>query len=189
MEIIRDILKLEELKGYDEIEALIETDLYLGQAEAEVERILWTDGKIEILNTKIIQDKILVNGLVKFKLAYKSTEEKQNIHLLEINKDFKEEIEIEGINEEMSVEVKSKLEYIEGEIADERRLSLRALIKLMGGKVEEINLIEVIKDIKDVPNLQILREKIQYNNIRGGKEESYGFIKEAFEIGGKKSQI
>ncbi len=45
MEIIRDILKLEELKGYDEIEALIETDLYLGQAEAEVERILWTDGK------------------------------------------------------------------------------------------------------------------------------------------------
>ncbi len=185
MEIIRDILKLEELKGYDEIEALIETDLYLGQAEAEVERILWTDGKIEILNTKIIQDKILVNGLVKFKLAYKSTEEKQNIHLLEINKDFKEEIEIEGINEEMSVEVKSKLEYIEGEIADERRLSLRALIKLMGGKVEEINLIEVIKDIKDVPNLQILREKIQYNNIRGGKEESYGFIKEAFEIGGE----
>lgn len=187
MEIIRDILKLEELKGYDEIEALIETDLYLGQAEAEVERILWTDGKIEILNTKIIQDKILVNGLVKFKLAYKSTEEKQNIHLLEINKDFKEEIEIEGINEEMSVEVKSKLEYIEGEIADERRLSLRALIKLMG-KVEEINLIEVIKDIKDVPNLQILREKIQYNNIRG-KEESYGFIKEAFEIGEEEPNI
>ena len=181
MEIIRDILKVEELKGYDEIEALIETELYLGQTEKDVERILWTDGKIEILTTKIIKDKILINGLVKFKLAYRSTEEKQNIHLLEINKDFKEEIEIEGISEEMTVEVKSKLEYIEGEKIDERKLSLRALIKLMG-KVEQVNLIEVIKDIKDVPNLQILREKIQYNNIKG-KEESYGFIKEAFEIG------
>jgi len=180
MEIIRDILKVEELKGYEEKESLIETDLYLNQTEADVERILWTDGKIEILNSKIIRDKILVNGLVKFKVAYRSTEEKQNIHLLEINRDFREEIEIEGITEEMSGEVKAKLEYIEGEVIDERKLSLRALVKLMG-KVEEINLVEVIKDIKEVQGLQILREKIQYNNIKG-KEESYGFVREAFEI-------
>ncbi|NMB08171.1 MAG: DUF3794 domain-containing protein [Tissierellia bacterium] len=181
MEIIRDILKVEELKGYEEIESLIETDLYLNQTNPDVEKILWTDGKIEILNTKIIKDKILVNGLIKFKVAYKSNEEKLNIHLLETNRDFREEIEIEGITEDMSVELISKLEYIEGEITDERKLSLRALVKLEG-IVEQINLIEVIKDIKEVPNLQVLKEKIKYNNIKD-KIESYGFVKEAFEIG------
>ena len=112
MEIIRDILKVEELKGYEEIESLIETDLYLNQTNPDVEKILWTDGKIEILNTKIIKDKILVNGLIKFKVAYKSNEEKLNIHLLETNRDFREEIEIEGITEDMSVELISKLEYM-----------------------------------------------------------------------------
>ena len=83
MEIIRDILKLEELKGYEIIESLIETDIYLNQGEADIEEILWVDGKIEILNSKIIKDKILVNGLVKFELAYKSNEEELKIYLLD----------------------------------------------------------------------------------------------------------
>lgn len=180
MEMIRDILKVEELKGYEEIESLVETDLYLNQVNPDIERVLWADGKVEILNTKIIQDKILVNGLIKFKIVYKSNEEESNIHLLETNRDFREEIEIEGITEEMAGEIKSKLEYIEYEIIDERKLSLAALIKLKG-KVDQVNLVEIVKDIKEGPNLQILKEKIQYNDVKG-KEESYTFIKEAFEI-------
>lgn len=180
MEMIRDILKVEELKGYEEIESLVETDLYLNQVNPDIERVLWADGKVEILNTKIIQDKILVNGLIKFKIVYKSNEEESNIHLLETNRDFREEIEIEGITEEMAGEIKSKLEYIEYEIIDERKLFLAALIKLKG-KVDQVNLVEIVKDIKEGPNLQILKEKIQYNDVKG-KEESYTFIKEAFEI-------
>lgn len=187
MKIIKDVLKVEEFKGSEERESLVEKDLYLDQASPDVEKILWTDGKVEILSSKLIQDKILVNGLVKFKLVYKSGEEELNIHLLEGTEDFREEIEIPGINEQMSVEVKPKLEYIEGEVSDERKLTLRALVKLQGA-VEQINLFEIIKDIEEVNKLQVLKEKIKYNNMRE-KVESYGFIKEAFEIGEEKPSI
>ena len=180
MEMIRDILKVEELKGYETIESLIETDIYLNQTNPDIEKILWADGKVEILSSKIIKDKILVNGLIKFEVVYKSNEEELNIYLLETNRDFREEIEIEGITEDMVGEVKSNLEYIEYKIIDERKISLNALINIKG-KVEQVNLVEIVKDIKEGSNLQILKEKIQYNDIKG-REESYAFIKEAFEI-------
>lgn len=80
MEVIKDILKVEEQKGYEQIETLIETEIYLNQTKPDIDTILWADGKVEILSTKIIRDKILVNGLVKFKLVYKSQEEELNIY-------------------------------------------------------------------------------------------------------------
>ncbi|NMA87181.1 MAG: DUF3794 domain-containing protein, partial [Tissierellia bacterium] len=150
------------------------------QNNPDIEKILWADGKVEILSSKIIKDKILVNGLVKFEVAYKSNEEELNICLLETNKDFREEIEIEGITEDMVGEIKSNLEYIEYKIMDERKISLNALINI-SGKVEQVNLVEIVKDIKGGSDLQILKEKIQYNDIKG-RDESYALIKEVFEL-------
>ncbi|NMB26909.1 MAG: DUF3794 domain-containing protein [Tissierellia bacterium] len=181
MEIVKDILKVDQLKGYEEIESLIETEIYLNQTKPDIENILWADGKAEILNTKIIKDKIIVNGLVKFKVVYKSNEEDLNIYTLETNSDFREEIEIQGITEEMTVEVKSKLEYIEYDLKDERKVDLKGFINL-SGKVEQINLVEIIKEVKEGQNLQLLKERIKYNDILA-KEDSYALIKEAFEVG------
>ncbi|HSH35725.1 DUF3794 domain-containing protein, partial [Schnuerera sp.] len=187
MEIVKDILKVEEQRGTEEIEPIIETEIYLDQTKAEIGNILWADGKIEILSTKIVTDKILVNGLVKFKVIYESNEEELNIYTLESNKDFKEEIEIDGITEAMAVEVKSSLEHIEYELQDERKISLNALIKLIG-KVEETNLVEIIKGVTEEVNLQVLKEKIKYNDVLG-RDESYALIKEAFEIGEEQPSI
>lgn len=187
MEIVKDTLKVEEQRGYEEIETLVETELYLDQSKAEIENILWTDGKIEILSTKIVQDKILINGLIKFKVVYKSKEEGLNIYPIETNKDFKEEIYIDGITEQMAVDVKASLEYIEYELLDEKKVSLNALVNLRG-KVEETNSVEIIKEVSEKPDLQLLKEKIKYNDVLN-RDESYALIKEAFEVGDNQPAI
>ena len=181
MEIVKDILKVEEQVGYKEVETLIETETYVNQTKPEIENILWADGKVEILSTKIIEDKILINGLVKFKVVYKSKEEGLNIYPLEVNKDFKEEILIEGINESMAVDITPNLEYIEYDLVDERKVTLRGLVNL-SGRVEQSSSVEIIKEITEKPSLQLLKEKVQYKDVIS-REESYALIKEAFEVG------
>lgn len=180
MEIIKDILKVDELQGQEEIESLVEGEIYLNQGDAEIGNVLWTDGKIEILSTKIVQDKILVNGLVKFKVVYKSNEEDVNIYSLETNGDFREEIEIEGITEDMTVKVKSNLEYIESNLEEDRKVSLKAFINLFG-KVEQANVMEIIEEVNEGENLQLLKEKIKYNDVFD-KVDSYALVQEAFEL-------
>ncbi|WP_416198865.1 MAG: hypothetical protein ACFWUA_03885 [Sporanaerobacter sp.] len=58
IELVKDILKVEEIKGKNEVQVLVETEIYLNQTKASLEKILWTDGKVEIMNTKIVKDKM-----------------------------------------------------------------------------------------------------------------------------------
>lgn len=181
IELIKDVLRIEELRGKEDTQALVETEIYLNPSKADLAKILWTDGLVEILSTKVIRDRLVVSGVVKFKVVYKSQEEESNIYTIDANADFREEIEVPGITEDMSATIRSNIEYIEEEIVDERKLSLKALVSLEG-KVEEVNNIEIIKDIGEKQNLQTLKETIKYKEIYG-RETSYAIVKEAFEIG------
>ena len=89
IEIIKENFQVEEIRGSSEIQSLVETEIYLNTNKPDIENIIWVDGRVEILNTKIIKDKLLVNGLIKFNIVYKTIEEENNINTIEANKDFK----------------------------------------------------------------------------------------------------
>lgn len=186
IELIKDVLRIEELRGKEDTQALVETEIYLNPSKPDIEKILWTDGLVEILTTKIIPDRLIVSGVVKLKVIYKTGEE-EDIHIVDANIDFKEEIEILGITEEMSASIKSNIEYIEEEVLEDRKISLRSLISIEA-KVEEVNTIEVIKDIEEKGSLEILQETIKYKEIYG-RETSYAIVKEEFPINEEESQI
>lgn len=180
------MIKVEEIKGNADVQALVETEIYLNTNKQEIESILWVEGRADILNTKIIKDKLFVNGKIKFNVVYKSIEEEDNIHTLETIKDYKEEIEIEGITEEMEGQVKSSIEHIEYELG-ENRIDLRAVINLLS-TVEETKEMEVIKEIVGRDELQILEETIRYKEIYG-KDISYANIKEEIKVPENKTAI
>lgn len=186
IELIKETFKVEELKGVNETQALIETEVYLGPSIPEMEKLLWVQGKVDILNTKIIKDKLLISGLAKFNVVYKSLEEENNIHTLEATKDFKEEIEIEGITDEMIVKVMHRLEHIEEDIED-NKIQIRALINLWG-EVDEIKTLEIIKEIKGKEDLQTLKEKINYKEVYG-RETSYALLRDTIKVSDDKPNI
>lgn len=171
IELIREAFKVEELKGNEEIQVLVETELYLTSGKPDIENLLWIKGKVDILNTRIIEDKLLVNGIIKFNLVYQGGgEEEDNIYTVDTTKDFKEEILIEGINEGMSSRMKSNIEFIEYEL-EENKVNLRAVINLQG-LVEEIKTMEIIKEIHGKPELQTLTQRVGYKQVYG-RESSY----------------
>ena len=88
IELIKEAFKVEELKGSNEIQALVETEVYISPTKPNIEKILWVQGKVDILNTKLIKDKLIVNGVTRFNILYKSTEEENNIHTMETLKEF-----------------------------------------------------------------------------------------------------
>src|SRR5699024_9957548 len=97
-------------KGRERVETLVETDMYLNRTKPEIEEILWTDGKAEIMNVKIFQNKVLISGIIRLNTIYKSKEDTFSIYSAETTKDFREEGKKEGINEKMYSEVKVNLE-------------------------------------------------------------------------------
>lgn len=186
IELIKDILKVQEIRGQKETQALVETECYLNPSKPKIEKILWTDAQVEIMSSKVIRDRLIVSGVVKFKTVYKG-EETGSIYTIDANEDFKEEIEMPGITEDMSATVKTNVEHVEEEILDERKISLKALVNILG-KVEEINTLEIIKGIEQKEDLQTLSETVKYKEILG-RETSYAIVKETIEIDKDKPSI
>lgn len=185
IEIIKDFIKVEELKGACALQTLVETEVYLNTNKQEIESILWVEARPEILNTKIIKDKLIVNGKLKFNIVYKNAEE-ESINTLDAIKDFKEEIEIQGATEEMESQIKSNIEYIEYDLG-ENRIDLRALVNL-SALVEETREIEAIKEILGRDDLQVLEESIRYKEVYG-REISYANVKEEIVVNENKAAI
>ncbi|NLY45878.1 MAG: DUF3794 domain-containing protein [Tissierella sp.] len=186
IEIIKGLMKVEEIKGASDDQTLVETEIYLNTNKQDIESILWVEARPEILNTKIIKDKLFVNGKVKFNLVYKSIDVEENINTLETTKDFKEELEIEGITEEMESQVRLNIDYIEYDL-EENRIDLRALVNL-SSTVVETREIEAIKEITGKENLQILEESITYKEVYG-KDISYANVKEEIKVDERKPAI
>lgn len=186
IELIRESFKVEEKVGKNDIQTILEQEVYLSASKPDIEKVLWAQGKVDILNTKLIQDKLIINGLAKFNLLYKAQTETEEIHLLDLNKEFKEEIDIFGANEEMLSKVQSKIEYIEWE-AEERKVVLKALVSL-SGEVEEIRNISAIKGITNGDKFETLKEEIKYKEVFG-REISYALVKDTLNLGEAESEI
>ena len=180
IEIKKDILKIEEIRSKKESQVLVDTEVYLTPSKPDIGTILWVDGTVDILSSKVTRGSVVVSGVAKFKVVYESNLEGDNIYTLDTNVDFKEEIELNNITEEMSASVKANIEYIEHEVLDEKKISLKALISLKS-KVHQINNIEVIENIEEKPELQILRQKIKYKEIQAS-EISHASIEETYEL-------
>lgn len=180
LELVKDTLKINEIKGKEKVETLVETEMYLNRAKPGIEEIFWIDGKAEIMNVKMIQGKVLISGIVRLNTIYKSKEENFEVYSIETTKDFNEEVEIEDIDEEMSSDVKVNLEYIEHELVDERKILLQALVNL-DVNVETVNSVEIIENVEGEDTLQTLKEKIYYKEIIASNESNI-LVKEAFEL-------
>lgn len=182
IELIREAFKVEELKGSNEIQTLVEDEIYLSPTKPNIEKILWVHGKVDVLNTKLIKDKLIVSGNVRFNVLYNSVDEENNrsLQTLEKTKEFREELEIDGVDEDMAAKVKSKIEYLEHEV-EESRIQLKALVNLWG-EVEEYKNIEAIKEIKGKDSLQTLKETVNYKEVFG-REISYAHVKDVIKLG------
>lgn len=179
IELIKESFKVEELKGGSQTQALVETDLYISPTKPAIEKILWVQAKADVLNTKIIRDKLIVSGLVKFNVLYKSVEEENNIETMETTKDFREEIEIPGVNEDMTSKTKAKTEHVEWDL-EESKLTINAVVGLQA-EVEEYKVIESIKDVDADDSYQVLQEQINYKEIQGN-DVSYAVVKEILKL-------
>ena len=186
IEIIKDIVKVEEIKEAQDTQTLVITEIYLNTNKQEIESILWVEGRTDILNTKILKDRLLVNGKIKFNVVYKGIDEVDNINTLETVEEFREEIVMIDISEDMESQVKPNIEYIEYEVHD-NRIDLQAVVNL-SAKVTNIKEVEIIEEIKGKEDLQVLEESIRYKEIYGS-DISYANIKEEIKVDDSKPAI
>ena len=180
VELIKDLLKIDQIIGKDEIQSLVEGQIRVPDTKPKIKKVLKIDGDVEVTGTKTAKGKVIVNGIVNFNVLYNTDDELQAVHNISAKTDFREEIEIEGVKEDTAVDVKANIEHIDYDQESDSSISVKTVISI-SGKATYDNTIDIIKDIKGAEGIQILKENIKYNDVLGANTSST-LVKEAFEL-------
>ncbi|RKD30914.1 SPOCS domain-containing protein [Thermohalobacter berrensis] len=180
VELVKDLLKIDQTVGKEEVQSLVEGEIVLPETKPDINKILTVDGEIDVRDIKVEKDKLIAKGIVKFKALYNTNNEEKPVSSVEASTDFSEEVEVLGIDENMKADVEADIEHIDYNLADTRKISVKTVLKLLG-KVEKENTIDIVEDMQGDSGVQVLKEKIRYNDVVGANI-SNTIVKEAFEL-------
>lgn len=180
VELLRDSLKVDQIIGENVAQAIIEGDILVPDSKPDITRVLSVDGTIRIMKKESMENNIVVDGKIQFKILYVSEKGDQPIYSIDSSTEFKQKIELVGIKANQKNEVKAEIEHIDFTINNERKVGVKAVINLTGKGMEEKS-IEVTRDISGLEDMEVLQETIQFTDIVG-INDSETLVKDTVEI-------
>ncbi|MBU5676087.1 DUF3794 domain-containing protein [Alkaliphilus sp. MSJ-5] len=180
VELIRDLFKLDQVVGENIAQTIVEGDILVPDTKPDITRVLSANGKVQLTKQEIMDNKIAVEGTTYFKILYVSEKGEQPLYSIDSSTEFKQSIEIEGINSKMKSEVVAEVEHVDFNINNDRKIGVKAVINLTGKGIEEKTM-EITKDLAGLEDIQVLKETFQYTDIVG-VNKSETLVKDNFEI-------
>lgn len=180
VELIRDLFKLDQVVGENMAQTIVEGDILVPDTKPDITRVLSATGKAQLTKQDVMDNKIAVEGTTYFKILYVSEKGDQPLYSIDSSTQFKQNIEIEGINSKMKGEVVAEVEHIDFTVNNDRKIGVKAVINLTGKGIDE-KTVEITKDIAGLEDIQVLKETFQYTDIVGiNKSET--LVKDNFEM-------
>lgn len=156
VELVRDIINYEKLVGEGTGQTMVDDYIVLAERNPEFSKILDTDGKVVIVSSEVIEDRIIIEGKMIFEILYASNEENPGIYKEKAVSNFNHSIQIPGALPEMMCRVTTGIDMINSTIVSNRKAKINAVINIKG-MVYGKETVEVISDIKG-QDVQMLKE-------------------------------
>ena len=187
VELIKDTIKVDQLVGENTLQAMIEGDILAPDTKPDITRIVAVEGGIQLTKQETQEDKIAVEGNLKFKVLYVSDKGDEPLYSIDSSTEFKEDIAIQGLTPEMKNQVKAELEHIDFNLNNERKVGIKAVINLEG-KGLEAKEISITQDLEGIEDIEILRETLQYTDVID-RNISNTLVKETFQLEENQEEI
>lgn len=179
IELIKDIVKIDQTVSRDKKDVYLQENIEMSSDEPKITKILNVEGNSVLESIEIHNDKVKVSGYLDIKTLYMG-EKENRIYSKGHKLDFNEDISIEGINEDMRAEVIPNIENIDYKLLEDNAIEIKSVISL-DGKITKSNTIDILKNVEGEKGIQVLKEKIKYNEVVG-ENSSTTIVKDAFEL-------
>ena len=144
-------------------------------------RILILDGEVIEKKSEILQDKVSVKGVIRYKILYVSDDKDQSIKSINTSYDFSHIFDVEDSNSKMKARIKSDIEHIDYEILNGRKINVKTIVKFKAKMFNETEQ-NFVSELKGVEDLQVLgRENVDMYCYLGENTSNYT-LDEALEI-------
>ncbi len=187
LELSKQQITINQLVGEAFSQTLVEGDIIVPDVKPDIFRILQADGIATITDKQVQQDKVMVSGVVNFKILYVPEQSEEPIKSIYTNCNFTNTIEMKNTDDTMKAQIESDVEHIEFEMLNERKLNIKAVVAI-NCKVVCDKGIDLVTGISGEKDVEVLRKNVKAYNIVGEKDATF-IIKEDLEIPAGKPSI
>ncbi|EKO1913483.1 DUF3794 domain-containing protein [Clostridium botulinum] len=121
--------ELNVMQGHSKNECIVKENIEITSDMPSIRSIIMTEGKAYITDKKIVEDKVVVEGVLNAEVMYKTTEDEKYIYTLKEDMPFSCAVDIPGTKIDMQCMTKVVLEDIEANI-EANTVAIKALIEV-----------------------------------------------------------
>lgn len=180
LELVRDLIRIDQVMGEEMTQAMVEGDVVVPDSKPDADKILSINGGVVITDKEIVENRIILEGIVNVRILYISNEGEQPLYYMEGSFGFTQQIDLPGISSRMDAEVHAEIEHLNGSIVNSRKLNVKCVLNF-SGKVVDRSQIDVIKDVKGIGDIQVLKDYVEISDTVG-ENSSHATVRQEFEI-------
>jgi hypothetical protein len=175
----RDLLRLDQVVGEETSQALVEGEINVPETKAPVAKILDISGEVVISSREVLQDKVMVEGILRYDVLY-VPEDDAVIDSLDAEIGFTQYLELTGARPKMASQLKLNVEHIDFELASDRKINVKSVLNL-NGQVSEVMELEAVTDFSQLDDVEALRDHIRVS-ATAGTGHSQTMVREDLEL-------
>lgn len=178
LEVEKTRLRLDQVIGEDENEIVIKDVLEIPPQKPSIEQIYRTNCKARVTDSRIIDDKVIVEGVLTLETLYVADVSEgvpqQPLHFVEHEVDFTTFVEIPGAKEDMMLDFDVIVEHCSSSVIanDPRRFEIRVIIGLFA-KVTQMIQIDIVVGVEEEYKEEEKEEKKEKKEKKEEKKDKY----------------
>lgn len=187
LEMVKESVRINQVVAERSTQTLVENDIIVPDARPDVGRVLVLDGDVFVNSTQAFQDRMIVNGTIRYKVLYLSEEENFQLKGITANVNFSYGLDIVGCKHGTKCKAKCEIENIEYELQNCRKIGIKTVLRVTGKATEEF-VQEFISDLQEPEGVQLLKNSVGVKALLGDCKSDFA-IKEALEVPAGKPSI
>lgn len=187
LELIKEVVRINQLVGEDTTQTIVENDIIVPDIKPDIARILLLDGDVFVSGAEVAQEKLLMNGTIRYKILYVSDDPEQPLKSINTSMNFNYSMDIPNTRQGMNCRVKCDIEHMEYEILNSRKVNIKTIISVSGKVTNQLEQ-GIVNDFDGVEGVQVLRSTASVNSYIGISEVGCP-VRETLEIPAGKPAI
>ena len=169
MSLIKEEIKTNELICQKVTQTMVEGDVIVPDTKPDVNKILDVSGNVSITAKSIQQDRIFIQGVVRFTALYlPDFSENSRLQSLKVSQEFNHTIDCRGARPDMQLVCEPSIESFDHTVINSRKVNLRSMLSL-GVKVTKPLFLSIANGVEGDESIALRQERIR---LMSGTEAS-----------------
>ena len=171
-ELVKERIVLDQNVGTELTQILLEGDIIVPDIKPDMALMLQADAKLVLDKTEILTDRVNFMGKLYIQVLYLAKGDEKRVHSIGMTANVDDFIHIDGVTNEMWVEVKPDIQNIDFRMINDRKISYKAVAEV-NVKAEATKVFEVVVDIGGLPDNQQLKNNLVLNKSVANKSDRF----------------